>query len=189
MSIDNLSTVASDVIASYGKTAKNVIHAYRAGGTRAIGFVDQRFESVVERRAKRISPSVRDNLVSAQKTISGYYVKGIQLTTGGADSVIDTVVDLAAKGVQRIASNAATFDKASGMHALDTLSSVVLPGAQVVSKVASKIEQQLGQVADKIAGEAATVEVAPAKRKAVRKPLKAAPAKRTAARKTRSRKA
>ena len=30
MTIQNLSTVASDVIASYGKTAENVINAYRA---------------------------------------------------------------------------------------------------------------------------------------------------------------
>ena len=186
MTIQNLSTVASDVIASYGKTAVNVINAYRAGGQRVIGFVDQRFESVLNRRALPLSTTMRGNLATVQKTISGYYVRGIQLSSGGAESVVHTVVDLAGKGVERIAANASTFDKAYGTNALGKLSSVVLPGAQIVSKVASKIEHQASQVAEKIAGEHAVVKAAPAKRKIARKPVvKAAPAKRAAARKMR----
>ena len=185
MTIQNLSTVASDVITSYGNTAVNVINAYRAGGQRVIGFVDQRFESVVNRRALPLSTSVRGNLVTMQKTISGYYAKGIQLSSGGAETVVHTVVDLAGKGVERIAANAISFDKAYRTSALDTLSSVVLPGAHVVSKVADKIEQGATQVAEKIAG--APVKASPAKRRAARKPLaKAAPAKRAVTRKTRS---
>ena len=42
-----LSTVATAVIESYGNTAINVINAYRTGGERVIGFVDQRFEAAV----------------------------------------------------------------------------------------------------------------------------------------------
>lgn len=184
MTIQHLSTVASDVITSYGKTALNVINAYRSGSQRVIGFVDRRFESVVNRRALPLSTSVRGNLVTMQKTISGYYVKGIQLSSGGAETVVHTVVDLAGKGVERIAANATSFDKAYGTSALDTLSSVVLPGAQVVSKVADKIEQGATQVARKIAG--AQVKASPTKR-AARKPLaKAAPAKRVITRKARS---
>jgi hypothetical protein len=188
MSIENLSTVASDLITSYGKTAVNVINAYRVGGERVIGYVDQRFESVVNRRALPLSTSVRGNLVTVQKRISGYYVKGIQLSSGGAQTVVNTVVDLAGKSVERIAANATSIDKASGTSALDTLSSVVLPGAHVVSKLADRIEQRATQVAQKIAG----AQASPAKR-TTRKPIaKAAPAKRAVARKvrgTRSRKA
>ena len=189
MTIQNLSTVASDVIASYGKTAANVIDAYRAGGKRVIGFVDQRFESVLNRRALPLSTSVRGNLATVQKTISGYYVKGIQLSSGGAHTVVNTVVDLAGKGVERIAASATTFNKAYGTTALDTLSSVVLPGAYVVGRLVDRVEQRSTQVAQKIAG----VKASAAKPRATRKPLtKATPAKRAVTRKargTRSRKA
>ena len=187
MTIQNLSSVASDVITSYGKTAENVINAYRSGGQRVIGFVDQRFQNVLNRPALPLSTAMRGNLATVQKTISGYYVKGIELSSGGAQTVVHTVVDLAGKGVERIAANASSFDKAYGTRALDTLSGVVLPGAHVVSKVASSIEQRAGRVAEKIAGGQAAVKASPAKRKAVRKPLaKAAPAKRAVARKTRA---
>jgi hypothetical protein len=189
MTIQNLSTVASGVITSYGKTAVNVINAYRTGSQRLIGFVDRRFDSVLNRRTLPLSTSLRGNLVTMQKTISGYYVKGIQLGSGGAQTVVHTVVDLAGKGVERIAANAISFDKAYGTSALDTLSSVVLPGAHIVSKVADTIEQRATQVARKIAGEQAAVEASPAKRKAARKPLAKAPVKRAVVRKTRARKA
>ena len=120
---------------------------------------------------------MRGNLGTVQKTISGYYVKGIQLSSGGAHSVVNTVVDLAGKGVERIAANASSFDKAYGTSALDTLSSVVLPGAQVVSKVASSIEQRAGQVAEKIAGGQAAVKASPpsARRSASRSPRQRLP--------------
>jgi hypothetical protein len=189
MTIQNLSTVASDVIASYGKTAVNVINAYRAGGQRLIGFVDRRFENVVNGRTLPLSTSVRGNLVTMQKSISGYYVKGIQLGSGGAQTVVHTVVDLAGKGVERIAANATSFDKAYRTSALDTLSSAVLPGAYIVSRVADKIEQRTTQVAEKIAGERAAIEPTPAKRRATRKPLGKTSVKRAVARKTRTRKA
>jgi hypothetical protein len=189
MSIQNLSTVASDVITSYGKTAVNVINAYRVGGQRAIGYFDQRFENVLNRRVLPLSTNVRGNIVTMEKTISGYYVKGIQLSSGGAESVVNTVVDLAGKSVERIAANATTFDKAYGTSALDKLSSVVLPGAHIVSKLVDRIEQRATQVAAKVAGPQAAAKNGAAKRRAVRKPIaKAVTPKRTTVRKTRARK-
>ena len=41
----SLSTVANEVIDSYGITAINVINTYRFGGERIVGFVDERFAS------------------------------------------------------------------------------------------------------------------------------------------------
>ena len=42
MSTKALSSVTTDLITSYGNTAKNVINAYRAGGQRVANFVEQR---------------------------------------------------------------------------------------------------------------------------------------------------
>lgn len=188
MTTKNLSTVASDVIESYGKTAKNVINAYRSGGERVIGFVDSRFESTLHRRATRLGPTAVGNIVATQKKISGYYTKGIELTTGGALSVVDTVVDLAAKSVERLAANADAFDKASGMNAFNRLSRFAIPGANAVSNVAGKIEHQAGRIATKIAAAKPSTKftkAAKAKRTMSRKAVtKAASVKRAAVRKT-----
>ena len=180
MTSTNLSTVATDVIASYGQTAQNVVKAYRAGGKRVIGFVDQRIERAMHPLGERLSPALRANLVSTQKKLSGYYVKGIDLTTGGAESIVHTVVDLAANGVKRLAASANTFNQATGTKALDTLSRAVLPDARAVHQVAGRIEQQAAQLADRIAGGGTVVKAAKAGRRQV---AKAAPAVRRSVRK------
>ena len=59
MSNKNLSSVATAVIESYGNTAINMINAYRVGGERVIGFVDQRFEAAVNTGAARLSDELR----------------------------------------------------------------------------------------------------------------------------------
>lgn len=184
MTTQHLSTVTSDVIATYGKTAKTVINAYRVGGERVIGFVDQRVQGTLSRRGARLNPKLRAELMTTQRKVSGYYSRGLQLTTGGADTVVDTVVDIAAKGVQRIAANAERFDKATGVKALSTLGRAALPAAQVASKMADKIEAQAAQIAHKIAGDGAMTKATRVARKAVRTAgAKAKPAKRAVARK------
>ena len=99
----SLSTITNAVIESYGNTALNLISAYRAGGERIIGFVDQRFESAVETGAARLSDELRANLIDGQKRISGYYARGLQFGTDRSESAVNTAVDLANKGVDRIA--------------------------------------------------------------------------------------
>jgi hypothetical protein len=187
MTSKNLSTITTDVITSYGQTAQNVVKAYRAGGKRVIGFVDQRIGRAFEPLGQRLSPTVRANLASTQKRISGYYTKGIDLTTGGAESIVHTFVDLAANGVKRIAANAQSFDQGIGKNALDALSRAVLPGANAVHEVAGRIEEQTARIARRIAGDGAVVKAAKAAR---RKVAKAVPAARRGVRKVmRSRRA
>ena len=48
MSAKNLSTVAADLIESYGNTAKNVIDAYRAGGERVVSLLEQRWNQALK---------------------------------------------------------------------------------------------------------------------------------------------
>ena len=43
MSAQNLSAVTTDLIESYGNTARNVVNAYRVGNERAMGYMDQRW--------------------------------------------------------------------------------------------------------------------------------------------------
>ena len=90
MSKKNLSNVAVAVIESYGNTAINVINAYRVGGERIIGFVDQRFETAVNAGAARLSEELRGNLIDTEKRLSGFYARGLQYGSERAESAVST---------------------------------------------------------------------------------------------------
>ncbi len=164
MSTKNLSTVANDVIESYGITAINVINSYRFGGERVIGFVDQRFESAVNRGAARLSQQVRDSLIGTQQRVSGYYTKGLHFGTERAETAVGVAVDLASKGVSLVAANAERFDNASNLGALEMLNRVALPAANVVCQVVDRIELGSIELVKRVSGK-----TVPAKALATRK--------------------
>lgn len=155
MSTKALSNVTTDLINSYGNTAKNVINAYRAGGQRVANFVEQRWERALEKSRSQLVPEVRSNAKQAQKILGSYYVKGLAFTTNGADTVVDQLVSFAGQGVQQVAANANRFEEKTGV-ALDRFTVAVAPVAAVVTKLASQIELKSGELADKIAGTATT---------------------------------
>ena len=160
----NLAAATTDLIESYGNTAKNVINAYRVGGERVIGFMDHRWERALEKTRSRLSAEVRVNALSAQKTLSGYYARGISLTTNGADALVSKAVELAAKGVQQVAANASQFEKKTGLTTLQTVAVAAVPAVDAVQKIASSIEQRSGRLVNQIAGRKAAVKVAAVKR-------------------------
>jgi hypothetical protein len=179
----NLSTVASAVIESYGNTAINMINAYRVGGERVIGFFDQRFETAVNTGAARLSDELRTNLIDTEKRISGYYTRGLHFGTDRAESAVNTAVELASKGVDRMAANAERFDQATKLGALEMINRVALPAAQAVSDVVGRLEEGSSQLAKKVAGKPAVVKAAARQTKAVKKVVAKASKKATAAKK------
>lgn len=168
MSQQNLSTVATDLIESYGNTAKNVISAYRVGNERAVSVMEQRWQAAVMGSSKRLSEEVRSNALSAQKKLGAYYIKGIEFTTQGADTAVSKAVELAAKGVQQVAANATKFEKATGNTTLNKLAEAAVPAAVAVSKVAGQVEKKTSLWVAAVAG------TAPKKATAKRRTAKAA---------------
>ena len=177
MSQKSLSSVATDVIATYGITATNVINTYRFGGERLAGFVDQRFAAVVNRGAAALRQDIRANLIGSQQRVSGYYVKGVHFGTDRAESVVGVAVDLATKGVSLVAVNADRIDRAANLNALTKLNRVAMPAAELVMKVAERIEVGSSELVKRVSGKEM-----PAKALATLK-LKAATGKATATRK------
>jgi hypothetical protein len=165
----SLSSVATAVIESYGNTAINMINAYRVGGERVIGFVDQRFEAAVNTGAARLSDELRTNLIDTEKRLSGYYTKGLQFGTERAESAVSSAVELANKGVDRIAANAERFDQATKFGALDMINRVALPAATAMNDVVVRIEEGSSQLAKRVAGKPAVVKAAVKKAKTVKK--------------------
>ncbi len=152
MSSKNLSSVATDVITAYGITATNVINTYRFGGERIAGYVDERFATVLNSRASMLRKDIRSNLIGNQQRVSGYYVRGVHFGTDRAQGAVGVAVDLANKGVNLVASNAVRLDRAANLNALDTLSRVAMPAANVVSKVADRIEEGSSKLVTRVSG-------------------------------------
>ena len=163
MTAKNLSTVATDLIESYGNTAKNVIDAYRAGGERAVSLLEQRWNRAMKQSRSELTAETAKNASAAQIAFSAYYSRGLDLTTSGATLVVSQFVKALEQGVERVAANASAFEEKTGVTTLNTLAAVTAPGALALSKLASQIEQKSALLASKIAGD--DVKTASVKRK------------------------
>lgn len=170
MSAKKLSTVTCHVINAYGNTAKNVIHAYRAGGERVVSLLDQRWHSALQQSRSKLAAGVAKNAGVVQQTLHKYSLKGLTMTSGGVQSVVDHVVKLADAGVHSMSVNASRFEDKTGAHVLSNLAQAALPGAIALSALASQLEQKSAQLASKIAGDNVVVVVAKRARTAARKP-------------------
>lgn len=169
MSNKNLAAVTTELIETYGNTAKNVITAYRVGNERAISYVDQSWAAAVKKAGTRLNADVRSNALAAQKKVTSLYAQGVVLTSDSAEVAVNKTVELAGKGVEQVAANASRFEKATGMD-LSSIAVAVVPAAQAATKVATKIEVRTSEFASKIAGGKAKVKVAVAKKPVAKKP-------------------
>lgn len=156
MTAKNLSTVVTDLIESYGNTSKNVINAYRTGGERIIGFVEQRWERALEASSPKLTAEVRDNAAAAQKLFGSYYAQSLALATNSCDTVVNQLVKFADQGLQQVAANASRFEEKTGVTALSKLATVAVPVVAVVNKLAARLEEKSGELVKKIAGAEAT---------------------------------
>ncbi|MES2943688.1 MAG: hypothetical protein V4772_12545 [Pseudomonadota bacterium] len=152
MSATSLSTVASDLIESYGNTAKNVIDAYRAGGERFVSVLEQRWNEALKQSRSELTAETAKNASAAQLAFSVYYSKGLTFTSNGAQQVVNQLVKLAGLGVERVAANASLFEEKTGVSTLNTFAQASVPGMTALGKLAAQIEQKTADMASKIAG-------------------------------------
>jgi predicted DsbA family dithiol-disulfide isomerase len=153
MSAKNLSTVASDLITSYGNTAKNVIDAYRAGGERVVSLLEQRWNHALKASRTQLAAETVKNASAAQLAFSVYYTKGLTLTANGAEQVVSQLVKVAEAGIERAAANTSLFEEKTGVNTLNTLAQAAAPAALILSKVATQLEQKTAGLASRIAGD------------------------------------
>jgi hypothetical protein len=153
MSAQQLSTVAYDVIVASGNTAKNVVNAYRAGGERVAGLVEQRWDRAFKESRAQLSAETAKNATAAKQLVGGYYTKSLTVTTDSATDVIAQLVKLAGGGVERALASAHLVQAKTGITTIDTLAQATLPGVVAISTFASTVEQQSAVLARKVAGD------------------------------------
>ena len=140
MKSTSLSTIAIDLVQSYGNTANNVIKASRVGGERISSYLEDRYMRALASTGKSLSQEARNNAKKKKKFINGYYLKGITLATDSASAVVGGMVKFTGLGMSQVAANASKFEDKTGMTALNTLAQAAVPAAIAVKKIAVQIE-------------------------------------------------
>ena len=184
MSSKKLSTVTCHVITAYGNTASNVIHAYRAGGERVVGMLDARWNSAFKQSRSQLAAGVAKNATAVHDELQKYTLKGLTITSGGAQDVVNQVVKLADAGVMTVAKNVDRFEDKTGVNVFSTVAQAALRGAVPLSQLADQFEQKSADLASKIAGDSLVKSVAKRSRPVVRKVRPVAKAVAKAAKET-----
>jgi hypothetical protein len=102
MSSSNYSTAATALIASFGKSAHQVIDMYRDGGERLAQAASQRWQAAFKEASPSLTPETRKNAKHAKEVAGRYYAQGLALSADGAQVVVDTIVGAAIAGVERV---------------------------------------------------------------------------------------
>jgi hypothetical protein len=173
MSAKKLSTLTCHMINAYGNTAKNVIHAYRAGGERVVGLLERRWNDALKQSRSRLAAGVAKNATAVQHVLQSYSLKGLTITAGSAQNMVNRAVKLADASVHTVSVNAARFEGKTGARALSAMAQAALPGATVLSVIASQIEQKSADLASKVALDHVVVKVAKRTRTATRRSVAA----------------
>jgi hypothetical protein len=157
MTAKNLSTVATDIVETYGKTAINTITTYRVGSERLIDFVDQRVASAAVGGVARMGSDLRSNVMDAKKRLRSLYLQGLTFGADQAQNVVAAAVVRASKGIERFAANANRIDRIT-VSAVDMLARAALPAAQVVSQVAGRVELGSDRLARRVADDRGAID-------------------------------
>lgn len=111
MNTNTFSTTATEFVARFGNTAHDVIDAYRDGGERLAGTLEQRWKAALKETSPKLTPETRRNAARAQHAFSAYYAKGLNLSADGAVVVVDTLVGATVAAIERAAALAAQARK------------------------------------------------------------------------------
>ncbi len=152
MRSNNFSTVTCHVIKAYGNTARNVIHAYRAGGERVVGMLDARWNQALQQSRSKLAAGVAKNATVVQQVLHQYTLQGLTATSGGAQGVVNQVVKLADAGVLTVANNVSRFEDKTGVSVLSSVAQAALPGVVALSALVSQMEQKSADLVRKVAG-------------------------------------
>lgn len=151
MSAQPLSAAATDLIASYGNTARHLVRACRIGGDRVVGLFEQRWERTLQDSGPALAPDLRDQALHTQKLLGGYCARGLVWSTNSADALIGHWVRMASLGVQQAAAHADLLQPQTGSTALRQLSEVVAPATAAARRAATQLERKTAALADLLA--------------------------------------
>ena len=151
MTAKNLSTVATDIVETYGKTAINAIATYRIGSERLIAFVDHRVAVPAVGGASRLGDGFRSNVIDARKRVRNLYLQGLATGADRANELVTTAVRVASKGIERFAAYADRVGGTPMRSPVDILAQAALPLAHRFGTVAARVENGSDRLVRRVA--------------------------------------
>ncbi len=103
MKTPEFSSAATDLLETFGSTAKNVIAAYLEGGERLGHLASQRWHAALKQASPQLTPETRKNAAHAKHVFGGYYARGLQMSASGAVVAVDTFVQATTAAIEKAA--------------------------------------------------------------------------------------
>lgn len=172
MTTDTLSAVAGDIIATCARTAAHVVRGCQLGTEKLASRLDARFASGVTRRGTRLSAQLRDDLVNAERELTGLYNSGVSTLSDAAQDALGGAARIAVSGVGQIASALARIEPVVGATTARRLRVVSMPSARALHDLTQGVAGKTVALTDRVLGDpvaTATRAVASVKRSAARK--------------------
>jgi len=172
MTTQTFSSVAINVVGQYNQAGKQLVRAYRAGSDRIVQNVNERFAAMLDARSlPLVTDTVKSSLIDAQQVLAGFVSTGVSAGSDRADAGIDGIARGVKSGIEGLAEAGSRVETAFNVSALDTVSTLTLPLAQVSLEIAHRVNKGSKTLVERVAGE-----------EVVAAPVKAAAKKRVARR-------
>lgn len=101
MNATRFTATARQIVDGFDATAHSLIGAYREGGERLGTYARQRWDAALKESSPQLTPETRRNAQHARKVFGGYYTKGVALSAAGAETAVDTLVQVARNAIGR----------------------------------------------------------------------------------------
>jgi hypothetical protein len=108
MNAPHFSKTATQFVEAFGTTAHSAIDACREGGERLGDLAADRWDRSFKEASPRLKPETRRNALHAREVFARYYQRGLEASTSGAATVVDTLVQAAGGAIERAAAYQST---------------------------------------------------------------------------------
>ena len=95
MNTDTIRTTAQQWIATFDDGAQRAIAGWRSGADRLGTAARHRWDTAFAESSPQLSAETRQNASHLRDVVSGWYVRGVELSTTGAERAVETLVQAA----------------------------------------------------------------------------------------------
>jgi hypothetical protein len=146
-----LNSIASDIVGHYSRAARGLVGAYRTGSERAIEFSGERYAQIVEKiQLPLVTEEGKARIVAAERRVADVVSKGVSRISSGLERAIDAVTERTNKNIESFAEQT---EWTKDMFVVNAVRQVNMPGAKLQLEIASRIEDAVQQLSERVAGE------------------------------------
>ncbi|HVZ46680.1 MAG TPA: hypothetical protein VHA82_22935 [Ramlibacter sp.] len=99
--------LATRLVDGFDVTAHRAIETWRLSSERLGDAAKARWDAALKESSPRLDAETRRNAKHLQQVCGGYYTRGVEMTATGASIAIDTLVQAARAGLDRVAARTA----------------------------------------------------------------------------------